>query len=173
MHRIDSVGATTANRFTEGDATQDPPIHATVIADDWLNTLQEEVAYCIEVQGTTLLTKTETVAQMKQLHDAVGQSWVTWVYAGASSITELEGRNASVAWSATGIYNVTWDTDFADTNYCVTATAGFTDSSVKALICTVTDIAVGSCTVRVNDDTGTDTHDSAMRVSIRATGTQA
>lgn len=41
MHRIDGPGATADNKFTEGDPVSG--VQATVVTDDWLNTLQEEL----------------------------------------------------------------------------------------------------------------------------------
>jgi len=175
MHRIAGYGkyeiATGLYGFYNGDAANSIP--RTIIEDDWLNALQEEIAECIEVQGTTLGTAAETVANMTQLNDAIGQSWASWEYLGAGTITELEGRNASVAYTGDGIYTITWDNDFADVNYCVLATAGYTDSTATALIAFVTDIAVGSCVVRVKNDSGAYAHVSNMRVNVRATGTMA
>ena len=52
MHRIDHETATSDNKFTEGNPTV--PIPATVVTDDWLNAVQEEIAGAIEASGQTL-----------------------------------------------------------------------------------------------------------------------
>lgn len=63
MHRIDGDGATPGNLFTEGNPATSTP--ATVVTDDWLNAVQEEVCNFIEGQGITLLTSgTDTYDQL-------------------------------------------------------------------------------------------------------------
>ena len=52
MFRIDSEGATVDNKFTEGNPSTGVP--ATVVSDDWLNHVQEEIAQFIEYTGATL-----------------------------------------------------------------------------------------------------------------------
>lgn len=57
MFRIDSDGATVGNRFTEGDPLLSIP--ATVVSDEWLNSVQEEVIKTIEEMGLTLSKPSE------------------------------------------------------------------------------------------------------------------
>lgn len=52
MHRIDGPGATVDNKFTDGDPVGG--VQATVVTDDWLNAVQEEVARVIENAGIVL-----------------------------------------------------------------------------------------------------------------------
>lgn len=52
MHRIDGPGALPGGQFTEGDPNVGTP--ATVVTDDWLNALQEEVAGVVEATGVAL-----------------------------------------------------------------------------------------------------------------------
>lgn len=52
MHRIDTPSATTTNQFTEGSPTGGVP--ATVVSDDWLNDVQENICKAIEGAGITL-----------------------------------------------------------------------------------------------------------------------
>lgn len=52
MFRIDSAGATPGNRFTEGDPSLSIP--ATVVSDEWLNHVQEEIIKPIEQLGILL-----------------------------------------------------------------------------------------------------------------------
>jgi hypothetical protein len=59
MHRIDGPGATVDNRFTEGNPALG--ILASVVTDDWLNDMQEEVASVIlGVAGTSLIKGNQT-----------------------------------------------------------------------------------------------------------------
>jgi len=64
MFRIDSEGATGTNRFTEGDPQTSVP--ATVVSDEWLNHVQEEIIKPIEEMGITLVKGNEG-----QLNDAL------------------------------------------------------------------------------------------------------
>lgn len=52
MHRIDTPSATAEHTFTEGSPTGGVP--ATVVSDDWLNDLQENVCRAVEAAGITL-----------------------------------------------------------------------------------------------------------------------
>jgi len=52
MHRIDGPGATAGEQFTEGDPQQG--IAPTVVTDDWLNDVQENLARAIEASGIAL-----------------------------------------------------------------------------------------------------------------------
>lgn len=52
MFRIDSPGATADNKFTEGDPATGT--QATIVSDQWLNAVQEELAAAIEGDGHTL-----------------------------------------------------------------------------------------------------------------------
>ncbi|PTU03331.1 hypothetical protein DBR45_07650, partial [Pseudomonas sp. HMWF031] len=49
MHRIDGPGATVDNKFTDGDPLSGVP--ATVVTDDWLNEIQEEVISVLTAGG--------------------------------------------------------------------------------------------------------------------------
>ena len=57
MFRIDSAGATVGNRFTEGDPGLSIP--ATVVSDEWLNHVQEEIIKPIDEMGITLVKGNE------------------------------------------------------------------------------------------------------------------
>lgn len=52
MHRIDTPSATVDHKFTEGSPTGGVP--ATTVSDDWLNSVQEEIAHVVEASGGTL-----------------------------------------------------------------------------------------------------------------------
>lgn len=53
MHRIDGPSATPEHTFTEGSPTGGVP--ATIVTDDWLNDVQENVCQAIEGAGITLV----------------------------------------------------------------------------------------------------------------------
>ena len=53
MHRIDHSTATVDHLFTEGNPSTGTP--ATVVTDDWLNDVQENIARFIENRGITLV----------------------------------------------------------------------------------------------------------------------
>jgi hypothetical protein len=57
MHRTDASG-NASNLFTDGNAGSGVP--ATVVDDDWLNAVQEEICNAVEADGTTLVKGTNT-----------------------------------------------------------------------------------------------------------------
>lgn len=57
MFRIDSAGSTVDNRFTEGDPALS--IAATIVSDEWLNSVQEEIVKPIEEMGLSLAKANE------------------------------------------------------------------------------------------------------------------
>lgn len=78
MHRIDGAGATSDNRFTEGDPTQGVP--ATTVTGAWLNALQEEIANVIESAGMSLAKpdNTQMAAAIRAIISANQvQAWYT------------------------------------------------------------------------------------------------
>lgn len=58
MFKIDSDGATVDNKFTEGNPALSVP--ATVVSDEWLNSVQAELVEVIEENGITLDKGDET-----------------------------------------------------------------------------------------------------------------
>lgn len=83
MFRIDTVGATEDNKFTEGSPSSGT--RATVVSAEWLNSLQEEVANVIEGDGEAL-SKTDN----EQLSKAFGRR-VRY----ARNIAEMEALSLS------------------------------------------------------------------------------
>jgi hypothetical protein len=92
-HRIDSTGTAaalptpgalglTVGYFTEGDPTSATP--ATVVSADWLNAVQEELAYVIEQAGITL-DKTSRTQLKSAIDKLVGVSSTPVVITSASS----------------------------------------------------------------------------------------
>ncbi|WP_299733962.1 hypothetical protein [uncultured Endozoicomonas sp.] len=67
MHRIDGTGATTDNRFTEGNPQAGVP--ATVVTADWLNSIQEEL---VAVIGAEKLEKGRTDQLLEAINDIMG-----------------------------------------------------------------------------------------------------
>ncbi len=57
MHRIDGPGATVDNKFTDGDPVGG--IQATVVTDDWLNDIQEELMSILVAAGVTPVKGTQ------------------------------------------------------------------------------------------------------------------
>lgn len=51
MHRIDGPGATVDNKFTDGDPVGG--VQATLVTDDWLNDMQEELMSMLAAGGIT------------------------------------------------------------------------------------------------------------------------
>lgn len=64
MHRIDGPGATVDNKFTDGDPVGGVP--ATLVTDDWLNDVQENLMAVIVAAGVT-----PTKGRAEDLLDAV------------------------------------------------------------------------------------------------------
>lgn len=70
MHRIDGPAAAPGGVFTEGDPAVGTP--ATVVTDDWLNAVQEEIAAVIEGGGVALSkpSNDQLLLAVKALADA-------------------------------------------------------------------------------------------------------
>jgi len=169
MHRIDGIGHS-SNLFTGGDKTASPPVLGTRVTPEWLNAVQEEICNLLEYMDFTLAASTET--ERMQLLDAVGNSRVAFSTAAAGgAVTELEAKNASVSRDSDGVYTITWDNDFDNVNYTVQATVGWTGSGTTEVHAIVTDIAVGSCKVRIFDSSWSAYQANTMRVSVIAFGT--
>lgn len=87
MHRIDGPGATADNRFTDGDPTGSVP--ATVVTDDWLNDVQEEILSVLTDQNITPAkgTQNQLLAAIKKLVANLAQATET-VIGGAKVATQ-------------------------------------------------------------------------------------
>lgn len=83
MFRIDGPGATNDNKFTEGDPASGT--RATVVTDEWLNSLQEELANAIENDGYEL-----SKADQGQLRKVIAGRVVR-----LNDITELQSVGAN------------------------------------------------------------------------------
>lgn len=67
MHRIDGPGATVDNKFTEGDPVGG--IQATVVTDDWMNDIQENIMAVLVAAGVT-----PTKGRAADLFDAITEN---------------------------------------------------------------------------------------------------
>lgn len=79
MHRIDGPGATTDHKFTDGDPVGAVP--ATLVTDEWLNAVQEEVSAVIESTGVALNKASSNqllVAINKKILDAIPAAPDLW-----------------------------------------------------------------------------------------------
>ena len=106
MHRIDGPGATVDNKFTEGDPVGG--VQATVVTDDWLNDVQEEVIGVLSMAGVTPVKGTQNqiaLAISKIIQGQVGSAITT---AGTSSAFTLTPSPAISAYTAGQRFNVTF-----------------------------------------------------------------
>lgn len=89
MHRIDGPGATPDNRFTEGDPASSLP--ATVVTDDWLNDVQEELLSILADRGIAPVkgTQNQVLAAIKAIAQAYAaiQQATTSVMGGGKTAT--------------------------------------------------------------------------------------
>lgn len=104
MHRIDGPGATVDGKFTEGDPVGG--IQATVVTDDWLNEMQEEV-----ISVLTAASLTPAKGKQNQLAQAIakiiqGQLGSTVTTAGTAAAYTLAPSPAIDAYTAGQRFNV-------------------------------------------------------------------
>lgn len=71
MHRIDGPGATVDNKFTDGDPVGGVP--ATLVTDDWLNDVQEELLSVLTAAGITPVkgTQNQVLAAIRSLSPGI------------------------------------------------------------------------------------------------------
>lgn len=92
MHRTEGTNHND-NQFTDG-----PP--ATAVGDNWLNAVQEEIAYVIEQAGLTLDTaSTDTRTQLKE-----GLDILYAARADAPALTGSDGTAGQFAYDSGYIY---------------------------------------------------------------------
>lgn len=72
MHRIDGPGATVDNKFTDGDPVGGVP--ATMVTDDWLNDVQEELVSVLSAASITPVkgTQNQVLAAIRALIGTAG-----------------------------------------------------------------------------------------------------
>ena len=120
MKRTDSDGATINNFFTNGNPSLSIP--ATTVDDNWLNTVQEELALFIEAQGITLDQTGVNVTQLQQAINSVIGSGISIpdfaianLVGAATDITNLIFNKANVK-SATMVFDIFRRTDSGEVN---------------------------------------------------------
>ena len=92
MHRIDGPGATVDNKFTEGDPVGG--VQATVVTDDWLNDIQENIMAVLSAAGVT-----PTKGRSNDLLDSIRGRLIgvrTFGAAGTFTYTPTPGTNKVV-----------------------------------------------------------------------------
>lgn len=72
MKRVDAAGAAPGNLFTNGNPATSTP--ATILEEEWHNTVQEELAVIVEDEGYTL---DQTGADTSQVQVAIGMKNLT------------------------------------------------------------------------------------------------
>lgn len=91
MHRIDGPGATVDNKFTEGDPVGG--VQATVVTDDWLNDVQEEVMSVLTAAAVSPVkgTQNQLLKSIRSLNSGLigAASNVKMVVAAASATANL------------------------------------------------------------------------------------
>ncbi len=106
MHRIDGPGATVDGKFTEGDPVGG--IQATVVTDDWLNEVQEEIIGVLTSAGVTPVKGTQNQlasAIAKIIQGQLGNAVTT---AGTATAYTLTPSPAIAAYAAGQRLNVTF-----------------------------------------------------------------
>lgn len=176
MHKVTGKNTTPDNEFQDEDRTTDPITRGTTIPVAWMNAVMEEIARCI-TNVASLNAATETIAQMKQLFDNCGQVYVDFVTqaAGGTTITDRGSKGGSASRIKDGEYQITWDTEFEDTDYNVVASlncdVGFNPTGLQIFI---GHIQTTGCKVYVRKpSTGADVQFNLMHISVRATGVQS
>ncbi|WP_025858874.1 hypothetical protein [Pseudomonas sp. CHM02] len=98
MHRIDGPGATVDNRFTEGDPVGG--IQATVVTDDFLNDVQEELMSVLTAAGVTPVKGTQNQvlqAVSKLAQNQTAQAFTTGGTGAALTLTPSPAISAYAA----------------------------------------------------------------------------
>jgi len=74
MHRIDGPGATVDNKFTDGDPVGG--VQATVVTDDWLNAVQEEIISVLADQSIAPVkgTQNQLLTAIKGIVSSIPQA---------------------------------------------------------------------------------------------------
>lgn len=104
--------------------------------------------------------------------NAIIKAWIS--FNGTGTIAILSSFNvASITDNGTGDYTVTWDTDFANANYCATGMTGDESGDQRAAQVFIQACAAGSLRIRTKQDTGNDinSHDY-NRINVMAIGAQ-
>lgn len=93
MHRIDGPGATVDNKFTDGDPVGG--IQATIVTDDWLNDVQEELMSVLTAGAVVPVKGTQN-----QLLKAIRSLGMGVVGASRNAKMSITSANASATFTA-------------------------------------------------------------------------
>ncbi|CRM62571.1 hypothetical protein [Pseudomonas sp. 35 E 8] len=104
MHRIDGPGATVDNKFTEGDPVGG--IQATVVTDDWLNDIQEEVMSVLSAGGVTPVKGTQDQLLQSLYKLLQVQKATAFIAAGTATALTLTPSPAISAYAANQRFTV-------------------------------------------------------------------
>ncbi|WAT26721.1 hypothetical protein [Pseudomonas sp. GXZC] len=106
MHRIDGPGATVDGKFTEGDPVGG--IQATVVTDDWLNAVQEEIIGVLTAAGVEPVKGTQNQLALAIAKIAQGQLGSAVTTAGTASAYTLAPSPAISVYAVGQRFNVTF-----------------------------------------------------------------
>ena len=98
MHRIDGPGATVDNKFTEGDPVGG--VQATVVTDDFLNDVQEELVSILVAAGVSPVKGTQDQVLQSIYKLAQNQKSVAFTTAGTAAALTLTPIPAITAYSS-------------------------------------------------------------------------
>ncbi len=109
MHRIDGPGATVDNKFTEGDPVGG--IQATVVTDDFLNDVQEELVSILTAAGVTPVKGTQDQVLQSLYKLIQSQKATAFTTAGTSTALTLAPTPAIQAYTANQRFTVKFSVD--------------------------------------------------------------
>ena len=109
MHRIDGPGATAENRFTEGDPVAGTP--ATVVTDDFMNDVQEELISILAAAGVTPVKGTQNQLLQSIYKLAQNQAAQAFTTAGTGTALTLTPSPAISAYAANQRFSVKFHVD--------------------------------------------------------------
>lgn len=116
MKRVDAAGAAPGNLFTNGDPGTSTP--ATILEEEWHNTVQEEMAVLVEDEGGTL---DQTGSNTTQIQEAIGMANLS------ASILNAQGAPVTISGlifdktrvkAARMFYSIDRQTDTQNVNEC-------------------------------------------------------
>ncbi|PQZ87675.1 MULTISPECIES: hypothetical protein [Pseudomonas] len=104
MHRIDGPGATVDGKFTEGDPVGG--VQATVVTDDFLNDVQEELISLLTAAGVSPVKGTQDQVLQAIYKLAQGQKATAFTTSGTSTALTLTPTPAIPSYAAPQRFNV-------------------------------------------------------------------
>lgn len=104
MHRIDGPGATVDNKFTDGDPVGG--VQATVVTDDFLNDVQEELISVLAAAGVTPVKGTQDQVLQAIYKLAQSQKATAFTAGGSATVLTLTPTPAISAYAASQRFTV-------------------------------------------------------------------